>query len=336
MSCVGIFPSEAVTASNSPASIAGFQISRLALTKKEQMKIGPLSVFSNKSFLLLLVIAVFGATLRIYALGERSLWLDEAISAQFASHSISEIVTNTRDPHPPLYYVLLHGWVSFFGTSEQSLRSLSVVFGIVAIVLIGLLGFLLYDRRTGLLAALFMAVMVFPLHYAREARGYSVFLVMTLGSFYLCLRSLRGGGKGNWLGYLLFTVGLSYTHNYWVFLVLAQNFYVLSFYRTEKPVLVRWMGIQIAVLLCFLPWLIPLLKQTGSVMQEGFWIRQPGMSNLMNTLGGYFAILDHPLILWGYIILCALGVMQLRAVSGIWRWKTMTATPGVLSLGNVS
>jgi mannosyltransferase len=287
------------------------------------MKTRPLSICSDNPRLMLLLIAIFGATLRIYALGERSLLLDEALSARLASQSIWEIITNTTDPHPLLYDMILHTWVSFFGDSEQALRSLSVIFGSVAIVLLGLLGFLLYDRRTGLFAGLFMAVMVFPLHYAQEARGYSLFLVMTLGSFYLCLQCLRGGGKADWLGYLLFTIGLSYTHNYWVFLVLAQNLYVLLFYRAEKPVLVRWTGIQLGVVLCFLPWLIPLLKQTGRVMQEGFWISQPGISNLKNTLQGYFALVDHHLVLWGYICLCALGVVQLRSVRGVWRWKAL-------------
>ena len=53
-----------------------------------------------------------------------------------------------------------------------------------------MLGFSLYDRRTGLLAALLMAVMVFPVHYAREVRPYCLFLVFTIGSFYFCLKSL--------------------------------------------------------------------------------------------------------------------------------------------------
>lgn len=281
------------------------------------------SVLSYKPVLLLFFIALLGGTLRVYQLDERSLWHDEAYSSVFASRSISEIVTHTADVHPPLYLLLLHAWMSFFGASEQALRSFSAAFGTVAIVLMGLLGSFLYNRRTGLLAALFMAIMVFPLHYSREARGYSLFLVMTLGSFYFFLKSLQGGRKRDWLGYFFFTVGLSYTHYYWVFLVLAQNLYVLLFYWTEKPILVRWMGVQTGVFLCFLPWLVPFLNMTGSVMQEGRWIPRPGISSLVKTFRSYTAYLVHPQIVWGYILLCALGVLQVSALRGAWRWKTI-------------
>jgi mannosyltransferase len=280
-------------------------------------------ILGSKPSVLLLLIAAVGGTLRIYSLDGRSLWLDEAYTLLFASQSISKIVTNTVETTPPLYYLIVHAWISLFGTSEWALRSLSVIFGTAAIFFIGLLGMFLYDRRTGMLAALLMAVMVFPLHYAREARAYSLFLSMTLASSYFCLKSLEGGSTRHWLGYLCFTVGLAYTHNYWVFLVFAQNLYVLLFYWSDKPVLVRWIGAQAGVLLCFLPWLTPLLEQTNLVIEKGLSIPRPDISSLGKVLARHVTFLAYSEILWGYMLICILGALEIRRVKGPWRWQVV-------------
>jgi len=306
----------------------------------------PTTLLGGRPFLLLALIAGLGAALRVYRLNARGLWLDEAYSVLFATRSISAIVTNTAEKNPPLYYLLLHVWTAFFGTSEQALRSLSVVFGTVAIVLIGLLGFSLYDHRTGLLAAALMAMMVFPLHYAREARAYSLFLVLTIGSFHFCFKGLQDHRWRDWIGYLLVSVALSYTHNYWIFNILAQNLYVLLCYRADKRKLLRWIIVQAGVVLCFLPWLIPMLTQTGKVMREGFWIRRPDLPDLTGALRSYVAFLVRPQVLWGYILLAGLGALGGTSLTGgrgadavrdtvepsRWQWHPHTAQRSVFLL----
>ena len=46
-------------------------------------------------------------------------WLDEGISVGISSHPLSEIPALLRqDGSPPLYYVLLHLWMSILGRSD--------------------------------------------------------------------------------------------------------------------------------------------------------------------------------------------------------------------------
>src|ERR1700753_2523443 len=67
-----------------------------------------------------------GIVLRWIALGRPSLWYDEGYTAWIVSHPIAEIMRLIQtDTAPPLYYVLLRGWVNVFGHSETALRSLS-------------------------------------------------------------------------------------------------------------------------------------------------------------------------------------------------------------------
>src|SRR5215210_7164648 len=53
-------------------------------------------------------------------------WIDEGLSVGIADRPLSEIPAALRlDGSPPLYYVLLHLWISVVGTSEGGARSLS-------------------------------------------------------------------------------------------------------------------------------------------------------------------------------------------------------------------
>ena len=53
-----------------------------------------------------------------------------------------------RDGAPPLYYVLLHGWMGVFGDSDLAVRSLSGVIGVVTVPLVWLAG-RRFGGRTG-------------------------------------------------------------------------------------------------------------------------------------------------------------------------------------------
>src|SRR5438105_13993746 len=47
------------------------------------------------------------------------LWLDEALSVNIARLPFGRLHAALRqDGSPPLYYVLLHGWISVFGPSD--------------------------------------------------------------------------------------------------------------------------------------------------------------------------------------------------------------------------
>ncbi|MBK9232436.1 MAG: hypothetical protein IPO15_16695, partial [Anaerolineae bacterium] len=64
-------------------------------------------------------------------------WLDEVFSLFWASKPAGDIVrvglTLTEDKHPPLYYLLLHGWTGLFGATDAAVRSLGVLLGALAV-----------------------------------------------------------------------------------------------------------------------------------------------------------------------------------------------------------
>ena len=52
------------------------------------------------------------------------LWLDEALSVDIARLPLGDIPEALRhDGHPPLYYVLLHGWMAAFGEGDDGMAA---------------------------------------------------------------------------------------------------------------------------------------------------------------------------------------------------------------------
>ena len=85
------------------------------------------------------LITLLALVIRLTWLGGKSLWVDEADSVYFASHTLLDILFHLCDPHPPAYYALLHGFLGL-GRSEFWVRLPSAVAGALAVPLLYVLG----------------------------------------------------------------------------------------------------------------------------------------------------------------------------------------------------
>jgi len=108
----------------------------------------------------------------------QSLWLDEASSVWFARLPLDDLLFHLCDPHPPGYYLLLKGWLTF-GEGEPWLRLPSLLASASAVVVLLRVGREVWSARTGRLAALLLATFPLQAWYATEVRMYA--LVQTLG-----------------------------------------------------------------------------------------------------------------------------------------------------------
>ena len=105
--------------------------------------------------------------------------MDEAITTGIASHSLSAIPGVLRhDGSPPLFYLLLHVWISVFGASEAATHSLSLVFGLLCIPAGIWAAWSLFGRRAGLYAAVLFAFSTFLTAYATETRMYELMALL--------------------------------------------------------------------------------------------------------------------------------------------------------------
>ena len=134
-------------------------------------------LFQRATPFLLLGIVALGGFLRVYQIGSKGLWLDEAFSVWLGWQPVGEMLgwLMRIDQHPPLYYLLLHFWMAL-GDDAAAVRALSALLGTLTIPVVYLLSRRLADDddKVGLLAALILAVSPFHVRFAQEARMYTL------------------------------------------------------------------------------------------------------------------------------------------------------------------
>jgi uncharacterized membrane protein len=141
---------------------------------------------------LVLVITLIGGALRVLYLGKNGLWLDETFSVWMANHPVGDMLhwTTTLDQHPPLYYLLLHYWMSIFGDTPYYIRLLSALFGTATIPFIYLIGKRLSGVVVGLAAAMLLALSPFNVYFAQEARMYALLMFNVAVAIFALVRLL--------------------------------------------------------------------------------------------------------------------------------------------------
>lgn len=169
-----------------------------------------------------------------YHLQRESLWADEAWTAwAVRSPYIQDVIGRVQgDVHPPLYFLLLYGWVRLVGDSALALRLFSMLAGSIGLAATYALGARLFDRRTGIIAMLILGTTSFFVYYSREARMYTLLAALASMATYAYLRWRERPGRRNTFRYGLLLAALLYTH-YAGMLVLMTH--VLHGILTSRP-----------------------------------------------------------------------------------------------------
>jgi 4-amino-4-deoxy-L-arabinose transferase-like glycosyltransferase len=137
----------------------------------------------------------------------------------------------------PLHFFLAH-LAMVVAPGLTGLRLISVAFAVASIPVAAALVARLTDRRTALLATLFLAASWVTLLHAVYARMYSLFLFTSVLSFLLLLRALERGTVTRWTLWGIGTLAMLATQPYGALVLAAQGAYVLA-RRFRQPVPLR-------------------------------------------------------------------------------------------------
>jgi uncharacterized membrane protein len=223
--------------------------------------------------------------LRLFHLGQRVVWFDEANSLLVARATPTEIVDAARDDvHSALYYLILHVWQST-ATGETGARMLSVLAAVAAVAAVYFLGSLLAGRGAGLLSAGLLGLSPLHVWYSQEIRMYSMQTLLICLSFLFLLKALREGRATSWVGYVLCTALTLYVQYTSIFAVLAENVFAAIYYRKDRRMFRRWLLSQCAVALLFAPCLPLLVWQTTRVTGRS-WIQPLELHQVL----GFFSL----------------------------------------------
>ena len=179
---------------------------------------------------LLLIWIVLGAILRFSNLASKLPWADEWATLVFSlgnsfltvpleqvisletlmqplqmneTVSVGNVIGNllNESTHPPVYFVLTHLWLKLFGTQSGLVsvglaRSLSALFGVVAIPAIFGLGVVIFGSLIyGQIAAALMAFSPYGVYLAQETRHYTLAILLVMASLGCLVVAVRSIGK---------------------------------------------------------------------------------------------------------------------------------------------
>ena len=227
--------------------------------------------------------------LRWSGLDSQSLWLDEGITfwiSRFSPEGIWHILQ--LDTSNPLYYILLHYWTGWFGTSEFSIRALSATFAALSIpIFYQITRKVVADRAAIALAMMLYAVSFYQVWYAQEARCYALLVLLSLASVYLLMLCLEKGSLLRLSGLAFCITASLYTHNIAIFYLPGIVVMWLA-YPAEMPLRKRLRDAVVVfslITLLYLPWVSTLRGQLHRV-HAGLWVwvTQPKIRDLLESL----------------------------------------------------
>jgi len=213
---------------------------------------------------MIFVVLFFALVIRLIFINQ-SLWLDEAIqilAVRNFSYQSLIVQYSIGDFHPPLYHLILKFWTSIFGFSEINTRLLSVLFGVGTVWVVYLIGKQLAGKTLGILSALFLAVAPLHIYYSQEARMYAAAAFFVSLSVFTFLRLIKNGSFFNWSFFFISSLLFFYTDYLPWLMVIPFNLWV--FWQRKnlgKSWVIRWLVIQLGLLVFLLPWFPFLARQ---------------------------------------------------------------------------
>lgn len=218
-----------------------------------------------------------------------SIWGDEGFSAILSMKSVPDIIhIIINDTSPPLWNLTEHFAFQIFGTGEVVIRGLAFSYFLLTVYFAYLIGKLIWNNKTGLLAAALTFLNPFFFTYAFEGRMYSIMTAGVTGAMYFFLRLLKGDKKtSTQVGFVFFNLWALYSHHFAIFMLFIQGFwYLVYLLQGKREIAGRLFKLFIVTGIGYLPWIYPLYHQTKMV-GGGFWLGKPNTKDLFDLYGKY-------------------------------------------------
>ena len=256
------------------------------------------------------MLVVFAAALRGAFLGDQQLFRDEATSWYLASHSLGDMLRlGAQETSPPLYIVLLKGWMAVFGDSEAALRSLSVVAGIATLIVAWRWARDALGETEAWIAGIVVAFSPLLVANSRDARMYSLEGLFATSAWWVIWLLIAHGD--DWtrrrravagIALVLLVAGEVWTLSLGIpnaVLQLAFALVALIWLRRRASVLAA--GCVVIGALSVTPWLPNLIA--AATNGHPFWTPRPDVGALTSTFRDWFV--GQTGGSWGLVVLFA-------------------------------
>ena len=249
---------------------------------------------SRRDYVAIGIISIVYAVIAGLCIASQSSYFDEGFTSYLARFSPLDIAYYTAlDVHPPLYYILLHFWQEIVGFNVFLLRSMSIGWGVIAIVFGFLIAFRLFGRRAAYVASFFMIMSPLFIRYSEAMRMYTMALALITIGTYILVRLIPSSQPVKhprrwWVAYAVVVSAAMWT-NYFTALFWAAHLLWLAYeYRVDRkrfaPVFKSWWRAVLVAIALYVPWLPWLVVRFTDIQASGFWIKPISIDTLMSNL----------------------------------------------------
>jgi hypothetical protein len=186
---------------------------------------------------------------------------DEVFGINYVTAPLGQVIGTLAqgEPHPPLFYLLLHTWIPIAGNGAYALRWLSTAGDAVGVALLYVLARRLAGPLVGVVAALLLAFAPYHVWNAQDARMYTLATAFVTAAVYWAWRLLldRRPSRQAALGYVLTMLLALYTHYYSIYVLVLVNVFAIVVLAAQKGRGRRlWVVAQAVVALLYVPWVV--------------------------------------------------------------------------------
>lgn len=250
---------------------------------------------AESTFKLLVAVLAVAAVIRGIGLDAQELWFDECTSVLFCADPQGILHALRNDTNAPLYFLLLKSWIALFGIEPISLRSLSLVFGVLQLAVTAAWALELgLSRRVAIWAAFIGSMLPFHIHYSQEARGYPLTWLLISLALWAFTRAMRRDSRPAMAAHGIALLAALYAHNLAIWFVPALWIAALII-RPRRRTWLAFMLTHIVVGMLYVPWFLHLWNQartgggTGWILhfwREASWFTLIPESLLKLSCGG--------------------------------------------------
>jgi hypothetical protein len=251
--------------------------------------------------------------LGFFQLADKGLWVDEAVSLRFA---LQPAATWFLDNNMALFYALLSVVVRVFGDGERALRGLSALSFAASVPLFYALLRRALSANVARIGAVLFVANAYLLHFAREARGYMLAVLLVIAASYALLR-LSEENSTRWAIVYGLTIGLaSYAHAFALWVLFAHGLSALWLIYYERRLLPRLsLGFGLATVFA-----VPLvLRAIAAGASQISWIARPTLSSCLELCalfaGGNGALAGMFGALWLWFVVSSVRVARAEPAS---------------------
>ena len=252
---------------------------------------------NKKQVILLIIILSLSFMLRVHQINHEDINKDEGLSIYSASkENIIEVIktSNKIEATPPVYFIILHYWMDLFGSNIPTLRLLSVIFDILAGIIIFLLAKNHFGVKIGFISLLIHSFATLNILYSQEIRMYTLFSFLAILSTFYFLKLLQEPKKSNYFFYFITSIFLLYTHYFGIFMVLLQYYCYIIFHFKQKNSQFKPINfVMISLSIISLPNLFFFINKVSEVFDDVFatLIDKYNFPSMISSYSSLFMIL---------------------------------------------